>query len=51
MSFRDISEPVFNYLQHSHKKRKDSLETRAGHIEICVLCWNSVNGLKHRGSF
>ena len=31
---------IFN---HSHKKRKDSLETRAVHIEICMLCWNLIN--------
>ena len=37
--------------QHSHSKRKDSLETRAVYIEICMLCWNLVNGPEHRGSF
>ena len=32
-------------------KRKDSLETQAFHLEIFMLCWNLVNGPKHRGSF
>ena len=41
---------LFN-IYHSHKKRKDSLETRAVHTEICMLCWNLVSGPKHRGSF
>ena len=38
-------------LHHSHNKQKDSLETRAVHIEICMLCWNLVNSPKHQGSF
>ena len=36
-------------LNHSHKKRKDSLETRAVLKEIFMLCWNLENGPKHRG--
>ena len=36
-------------LNHSHKKRKDSLETRAVLIEIFMLCWNSPSSPKHRG--
>ena len=40
-----------NYkLQHSHKKRKDSLETWAVLTEISILCWNLPSGPKHRGS-
>ena len=39
------------YLDHSHKKRKDSLEKQAVHIGVYMLCWNLVNGPKHRGSF
>ena len=34
---------------NSHKKRKDSLETRAVLIEIFMLCWNLPSGPKHRG--
>ena len=37
-------------VRNSHKKRKDSLETRAVLIEILMLCWNLPNGPKHRGS-
>ena len=36
-------------LNRSHKKRKDSLETRAVLKEIFMLCWNLENGPKHRG--
>ena len=36
--------------EHSHKKRKDSLEARAVLIEISVLCWNLPSGPKHWGS-
>ena len=43
--------PLSPCLNYSHKKRKDNLETRAVHIEICMLCWNLVNGPKYRGSF
>ena len=35
---------------HSHKKRKDSLETRAVYIEISLVSWNSPNDPKHWGS-
>ena len=33
---------------HSHKKRRDSLETRAILTEIFMLCWNLPSGSKHR---
>ena len=33
---------------HSHKKRKDSLETRAVLIEIFMLCSNLPSSPKHR---
>ena len=36
-------------LNHCHKKRKDSLETRAVLIEIFMLYWNSPGGPKYRG--
>ena len=36
---------------HSHKKRKDSLEIRAVCTEISMVSWNLPNGPKHRGSF
>ena len=32
------------YLQHSHKKRKDSLETRAVFSWILILTWNFGGG-------
>ena len=35
---------------HSHKKRKDSLETRAVYIEISLVSWILPKGPKHRGS-
>ena len=38
------------YFNHIHKKRKDSLETRAVYIEIAWVSWNLPNGPKHRGS-
>ena len=37
-------------LNHSHKKRKDSLETRVVLIEISMLCWHLPSGPKHWGS-
>ena len=37
-------------LYHSHKKRKDSLETRAVYIENPLVSWNLPNGPKHRAS-
>ena len=37
-------------LNHSHKKWKDSLETRPVYIEIPLLSGNLPNGPKHRGS-
>ena len=37
-------------LFHSHKKRKDCLETRAVYIEISLLSCNLPDGPKHRGS-
>ena len=40
--------PLFH---DSHKKQKDSLETWAVHIKICMLYWNLTSGPKHRGSF
>ena len=40
-----------NKCDHSHKKRKDSLKTRAVHVKICMLCWNLTSGPKHQGSF
>ena len=42
--------PSFCRFSHSHKKPKDSLETRAVLIEISMLCWNLPSGTKHRGS-
>ena len=36
--------------QHSHKKRKDILETRAVYVEISLVFWYLTNGPKHRGS-
>ena len=42
---------VFNGFDHSHKKRKDSLETRAILIEISMLYWNLSSGSKHRDHF
>ena len=41
---------LLNQLNHSHKKRKDSLETRAVYTEILVVSWNLPNILKYRGS-
>ena len=41
---------LLNQLNHSHKKRKDSLETRAVYTEISVVSWNLPNILKYRGS-
>ena len=35
---------------HSHKKRKDSLETQAVYIEIFLLSLSLPNGPKHPGS-
>ena len=35
---------------HSHKKRKDSLETRAVYIQISLVSWNLPNGPKQQGS-
>ena len=43
---------VYNYQPnfiHSHKKWKDSLETRVVLKEISMLCWNLPSGLKQRG--
>ena len=40
---------ILYYSNHSHKKQKDSLETRAVLIEIFMLCWNLPSGPKHRG--
>ena len=36
--------------KHSHKKQKDSLETRAAYIEISLVSWNLLNDPKHQGS-
>ena len=36
---------------HSHKKRKDNLETRVVHIKCLTICWNSPNKPKHLESF
>ena len=36
--------------EYSHKKWRDSLETRALYIEISLTSWNIPNGLKHWGS-
>ena len=33
---------------HSHKKRKNSLETRSIHTKYYILCWNLANNPKHR---
>ena len=41
---------IFFQLHHSHKKRKDSLETRAVLIKISMICWNLPSGPKRRGS-
>ena len=38
-------------LYHSHKTRKDSLETRAVHIKIYALCWNLANCPRQKGWF
>ena len=35
---------------HSHKKRKNSLETWAIHTKICMLCWTLASTPKHQGS-
>ena len=35
-------------IHHSHKKWKDSLETRTALIEISMLCCNLPSGPKHR---
>ena len=43
-------EVLLGVLNHSRKKRKDSLKTRAVLIWISMLCWNLPNGPKHRGS-
>ena len=42
-----IKKPVW---KHSHKKRKDSLETRVVFMEISMLSWNLPNVPKHWGS-
>ena len=49
-SRRMCERAFFVNLQHSHKKWKDSLETRAVYIEIFLVSWNLPNGPKHRGS-
>ena len=36
--------------EHSHKIRKDSLETRAVLIKISMFCWNLPSDPKHQGS-
>ena len=47
---KDIKNNNINCWRHSHKKRKDSLETRAILTEISMLRWNLPSGPKHRGS-
>ena len=47
---RRLDEQHYKNLDHSHKKRKDSLETRTVLIEISMLYWNLQSGPKHRGS-
>ena len=47
--FPDIT-TLINKSNHSHKKQKDSLETRALQIEIFMLCWTLPSGPKHQGS-
>ena len=46
----DIINTIFklrqNTYNHSHKNGKIVWK----HIDICILCWNLVNGPKHRGS-
>ena len=55
--FTCISTPLQSYLVRSfsictsHKKRNNSLETRAVHIKIYMLCWNLASGPKHRDQF
>ena len=44
------SSKTWEWLNHSHKKRKDSLEARVVLIEIFMLCWNLPRHPKHRGS-
>ena len=48
--FPDI-DTLINKSNHSHKKQKVSLKTRAILIEIFMLCSNLPRGPKHRGSF
>ena len=38
------------HFNHSHKKRKDSLETRAVLVEISMLSWTLPSCPKNRGS-
>ena len=33
------------------RNKKNSLETQAAYIEICMLPWNLLDGPKHWGSF
>ena len=40
----------FNNFNHSHKKRKDGLETQVVLIENFMLCWNLASSPKHQGS-
>ena len=41
--------PLKLHWYHTHKKSKDSLETRAVLIEISMLCSTFLSGPKHRG--
>ena len=43
-------EKHYAVLHHSHKKWKDSLETRAILIEISMLHWNLPSSPTHQGS-
>ena len=49
-SLFQLDNSTFSVLYHSHKKQKDSLETRAVYIETSLVSWNLLNGQKHWGS-
>ena len=47
----NLNQPCTRNLEHSHRKRKVSLETTVNYIEIPNLSWNFTNGPKHWVSF